>query len=950
MRREWVVYETEPHVSLKIKDVFRRVSKTATGQFRFPDDSLHCFDLLWFMDRYPLRASKEDLARLKRGRKSFISEQDDIEGILSGSTSLTQYPGLAEGCELWAYQQIAVEMFRKRGRMLLGDDIGLGKTNSAIGCMLTPGSLPCAVVCEVHVMEQWAERVREFSNLRVHVISKATAYKLPEADVYIFSYSRIDGWVDVVAHGAGVVPEVSPKVWTETEAQYAERVDERRKKVEAAGGLLPDGRLDGGFFKMLVWDEPQSLRNGFKTEKGKAARVFSESIGRILGLTATPVMNYGIDMFNVMEFIVPGLFGEQEEFIREWCEGDDKRVADPDALGAYLREQHALLRRTEDDVDRAQPQPNVLTHYVAFDEKRAERNEELAYTLAIRSQTGSFMERGSAFRQLDALTRMSTGLAKAAGVAEYVRILLEADLPVLLSGWHRECFARGTSVRMADGSTRSIEDVRVGQQVLGPGMSGTRRVLSLVRGRGEMYRIVPNKGDSWVCSENHILVLKPSEGKNRDLKKMTVAQYLNLSDRARRRYILVRSEAVEFKEAQDVMEPWFLGYWLGDGAASLKNLMVSSADIEVADELHRIADRHGLKVNKYACKGGATPCCFYQLTQGANWRRAGNRITVAFKNLGLSNNKHIPAVYKTASIPDRLMLLAGLLDSDGHTYKGNGVGTVEFTNTNETLIRDVADVARSLGFAAYIGSYEVKSGFSKQSGGTIAFRLTISGDVDRIPFVIERKRPGKRRQIKSVLAVGFKVESLGIDDFYGFEIDGDHLFLLEDYTIVHNCYDIWLDELREWKPLLYTGTETNRAKERHKSAFIAGDSNLLIISNRSGAGLDGLQARCQDFVAGELDWSPQVLKQLVGRLRRYGQEDIVNAHYMIANGGCDPLMVETLGIKSSQAHGIMNPTEQPKVATHDTSRMQRLAEMVIERRKAKLEGDVRQGQVFALTA
>jgi hypothetical protein len=602
MRREWVVYETEPHVSLKIKDVFRRVSKTATGQFRFPDDPLHCFDLLWFMDRYPLRASKEDLVRLKRGRKSFISEQDDIEGILSGSTSLTQYPGLAEGCELWAYQQIAVEMFRKRGRMLLGDDIGLGKTNSAIGCMLTPGSLPCAVVCEVHVMEQWAERVREFSNLRVHVISKATAYKLPEADVYIFSYSRIDGWVDVVAHGAGVVPEVSPKVWTETEAQYAERVDERRKKVEAAGGLLPDGRLDGGFFKMLVWDEPQSLRNGFKTEKGKAARVFSESIGRILGLTATPVMNYGIDMFNVMEFIVPGLFGEQEEFIREWCEGDDKRVADPDALGAYLREQHALLRRTEDDVDRAQPQPNVLTHYVAFDEKRAERNEELAYTLAIRSQTGSFMERGSAFRQLDALTRMSTGLAKAAGVAEYVRILLEADLPVLLSGWHRE------------------------------------------------------------------------------------------------------------------------------------------------------------------------------------------------------------------------------------------------------------------------------------------------------------------------------------------------------------VYDVWLDELRDWKPLLYTGTETTRVKERHKNAFIGGDSNLLIISNRSGAGLDGLQARCQDFVAGELDWSGQVLKQLVGRLRRYGQEDVVNAHYMIANGGCDPLMVETLGIKSSQAHGIMNPFEQPKVATHDTSRMQRLAEMVIERRKATLEGDVRQGQVFALTA
>jgi Superfamily II DNA/RNA helicases, SNF2 family len=600
VRREWVVHDFPPQLSLKIKDIFRRISKTETGKFSFPDDPLHCFELLWFMDRYPLRVAKDDLARLKRGRKAFMSEQADIENLMSGEASLTQYPGLAEGCELWVYQQIAVEMFRIRGRMLLGDDIGLGKTNTAIGCMLTPGSLPCAVVCEVHVMDQWAERIREFSNLKVHVISKATAYPLPSADVYIFSYSRIDGWVDVVAHGAGVTPEVSPRTWPETAEQYAERVEQRRKQVEKATGFLPDGRIDGGFFKMLVWDEPQSLRGGYSTEKGKAAKVFVESIGKILGLTATPVMNYGIEMFNVMQFITPGVLGTRDEFIREWCEGDDKRVGDPDALGAYLRDISVMLRRTEEDVGRTMPQPNVLTHYVSFDEKQAERNEELAYTLAIRSQSGSFIERGSAFRQLDALTRMSTGLAKAAGVAEYVRILLEADVPVLLSGWHRE------------------------------------------------------------------------------------------------------------------------------------------------------------------------------------------------------------------------------------------------------------------------------------------------------------------------------------------------------------VYEIWMDELRDWKPLLYTGTETTRVKERNKNAFIAGDSNLLIISNRSGAGLDGLQARCQDFVAGELDWSPMILKQLIGRLRRYGQDEVVNAHYMIANGGSDPLMVETLGLKSSQSHGIMNPFEQPKASTHDTSRMQRLAEMVIERRKQKLAGLVPDDRVFAL--
>ena len=588
MSQKWLISDTPPQVSLRIKDVFRRISKTAVGQFVFGNDPSQCFELSWFLDRYPMEISKSDRLLLGKGRRSFIERQDKLEAILSGKTSLTEVPGLADGCELWEYQRAAVEMFIQQKRMLLGDDIGLGKTNSAIGCMLTEGSLPCAVICEVHVADQWKERVEEFSNLKAHVVKSAGPYKLPEADVYIFAYSKIDGWADVVAYGAGLEPELERISWPrETEEEYALRLDLRRKELEKAGIHLP-GKPGSGFFKFLVWDEPQSLRRGFTTEKGKAARVFVASVSKILGLTATPVMNYGIEMYNVMEFVAPGLLGTSDEFIREWCAGNDKVVADPDALGAYLREAGVLLRRTEEDVDRTLPQPNVLTHFVNYDQTIADENDDLAYTLAIRTRTGNFLERGSAFRQLDMLTRMTTGVAKAKGVADYTRILLEAGAPVLMAAWHRE------------------------------------------------------------------------------------------------------------------------------------------------------------------------------------------------------------------------------------------------------------------------------------------------------------------------------------------------------------VYDVLLEELADWNPLLYTGTETAVRKRRNKEAFIAGDSNLLIMSHASGAGLDGLQHRCQDVVFAELDHSPMRMKQITGRLRRYGQPFVVNAHYLLANGGSDPVMVETLGLKASQAHGIMNPFEKPKASTHDTSRMQKIAEMVIEKRKRRL--------------
>src|SRR5690606_22968990 len=62
----------------------------------------------------------------------------------------------------------------------------------------------------------------------------------------------------------------------------------------------------------------------------------------------------------------------------------------------------------------------------------------------------------------------------------------------------------------------------------------------------------------------------------------------------------------------------------------------------------------------------------------------------------------------------------------------------------------------------------------------------ISGDTDRLPMKIEKNRAPKRRINKDVLTVGIRVEPLGVGDYYGFEIGGDHLFMLGDFTVTHN--------------------------------------------------------------------------------------------------------------------------------------------------------------------
>jgi hypothetical protein len=288
-----------------------------------------------------------------------------------------------------------MEVARVRGRLLLMDDVGLGKTVSALGTISDPAFLPAAIIVEPHLATQWRDDfVCKFTNLPCHIIKGAKPYDLPVADIYIFRYSNVAGWVDVAAQG---------------------------------------------IFRSVVFDEIQQLRHGHATSKGSAAAVFAHHAKALrMGLSATPIYNYGGEVFPIIELIEPGALGTRDEFMREWCRngpGGKSVVKEPDALGTYLREQHLALRHV-----RSGRPVNTIIHEVPFDQEVADSAADLAHTLALKVMSGSFVERGQAARELDMLARQITGVAKAQHVAAYVRILLKPGMPILLAGWHREVY------------------------------------------------------------------------------------------------------------------------------------------------------------------------------------------------------------------------------------------------------------------------------------------------------------------------------------------------------------------------------------------------------------------------------------------------------------------------------------------------------------------------------
>lgn len=385
----WVIEAMEPHVCIRFKQLFPKILRTAAPPYVLPYDPPTCADLDWFLSRYPLAMEGADRDVLTRGREAFEVRVAEAERILSADYVAPNRAGWRPGHGPRGHQAATIELLALVGGLLVGDDVGEGKTFTTMGACMLPGALPATIVVDPHIQAQWAERFAQYTTLTTHCIRGTQPYALPPADVRIFRWTQLAGWAD-----------------------YFE--------------LLGTG--------LVGFDECQELRTGRASHRGLAADRLAASARLRLGLTATPIYNYGVEIWEVMRYLRPEVLGPRDDFIREWAPHGS--VLDPKALGAFLREQHAFTRKRK-----AKDRVTRLVQAVGHDAASLASIEDIARELAKTAATGSFTERGEATRQLDLRVRQQTGIAKAKHVAAVVRILVESGTPLILAGWHREVYS-----------------------------------------------------------------------------------------------------------------------------------------------------------------------------------------------------------------------------------------------------------------------------------------------------------------------------------------------------------------------------------------------------------------------------------------------------------------------------------------------------------------------------
>ena len=322
---------------------------------------------------------------------------------------------------------------------------------------------------------------------------------------------------------------------------------------------------------------------------------------------------------------------------------------------------------------------------------------------------------------------------------------------------HGKCEAVGTPVRMYDGTIKKVEDVVVGDLLMGID-SKPRRVVATRRGHDSMmYRIDQSRGDSYTVNSRHICTLIEKDRNG--------------------------SIATASKRIVDIDIPTLL-----------------------SKTPNRVKERYrGFKV---AVQYPARPVEIEPYSFGYNAR----------------SNSRIPEQYLVNSEEVRLQVLAGLIDSDGNYWQGG----YHFSNTNYQLVCDVKNLADSLGFCARMGG---GTRYCKALGRDYSsWCVTISGELDRIPVKIARKKVqtdwstktshkdwGTIDGVHPTVVSSLKITSVGEGDYISITTDGDHRFVLGDGTVTHNSF-YFSNAYAAWQLYRYKKPSTTRYSKRPTAA------------------------------------------------------------------------------------------------------------------------------------
>lgn len=451
------------------------------------------------------------------------------------------------------------------------------------------------------------------------------------------------------------------------------------------------------------------------------------------------------------------------------------------------------------------------------------------------------------------------------------------------------CFAKDTPIILWDGSIKKSQEIALGDILIGD--NGERRIVEkLFTGEDELYEIIQGNGEKYIVNSKHTLALKfvgenkPTwhEGLNswkiywfdmNEKKRKTKAfKISNIHDKASlklkaeqyiqslnlEKVILLtvddynsldkwsKKDLYGYKTStginycyQDIdMDPYILGLWLGDGTHT--HPIIASNDIEIQDYVMNWCsnnDAEVVKEGKYKLRIRRKGYSYGRETvDGVVYNEKqiiedkSNPFTNQLKKYNLLGNKHIPSEFMMNSRENRLKLLAGIIDTDGHVPKDQEGKRVVIIQVNEMLSKQIILLAKSLGFLV---NYVIRQRKNVKIFDCDAkdykdqYVINISGEnLWEIPTILPRKKCTSSNPNKDYFKTNIEVRHVGKGTYYGWSVNDNSRFILPDFTVVKNCDQMWCTQCHtafNWR----TGRIESNVHNPHYFEWLRRNGNVV---------------------------------------------------------------------------------------------------------------------------
>ena len=416
-----------------------------------------------------------------------------------------------------------------------------------------------------------------------------------------------------------------------------------------------------------------------------------------------------------------------------------------------------------------------------------------------------------------------------------------------------KCVSISESVYCPTGKVK-MGDLEVGDYVIGSDGKKTKVLEVHPQPKKELFKVTFNDGYSTICCKEHMWTVTSNNGslnnKNRPTRytNLTIEQMLDKDleleqkgfgwnekrpykfktyykeSNGQNKWQIPIVKPIQFENEFTLpINPYLLGVTLGDGHIKKNGSIMIELHEDDFDELFENQILNEIK-------GGL--------------RKRRNSINVLKEEIKalnlngtLSHTKFIPYAYKYGSIEDRLSILQGLMDTDGHCMKsknGNFTGT-EYCTVSEQLTDDVAEIVHSLGGIvrkkSKIGSYKKDDGTKVMCKR--AYRLNIKLPEGMNPFRLKRKADEYNVPQKYKVGRYIKnIESIGDGDSVCIKVDAeDSLFVINHGIVTHNTYQsiIAALEVDAKKVLIICPASVKITWQREIEAF---EQKAIIVSGR----------------------------------------------------------------------------------------------------------------------